>query len=236
MRKMLRKALALSHVAFEDLGTLRPVLEERGFEVDEIDAATADWDAIGAGQFDLVVVLGGPLGVSDEQAYPFLTREIAFIKQCVDEDVPLIGACLGAQLIAHVLGAAVAPMGVKEIGYAAVELTEAGLESPLRWLGSTPVLHWHGDEFGIPKGAVNLARTPTGRHQAFALGRRILGLQFHLEVDSRHIERWLVGNSGELAQASIDPIELRSQASRYGKELSSVSRVVFTHWLQNAGL
>ncbi|MDE2289504.1 MAG: glutamine amidotransferase [Burkholderiales bacterium] len=236
MRLVPKKALAVSHVAFENLGTLRHVLSGRGFEIDEIDAATADWDVFDATQFDLVVILGGPLGVADEPSYPFLTREIAFIKQCVDASVPLIGACLGAQLIASVLGANVTPMGVKEIGFAAVELTEAGLESALHGLGSTPVLHWHGDEFEIPEGALHLARTSIGRNQAFALGKHILGLQFHLEVECANIERWLVGNSGELVQAKIAPAVLRAQALRYGNELASVSAVVFTRWLRDLGL
>lgn len=231
-----KRALALTHVAFENLGTLRPLLAERDFKIDEIDAATADWNAIGKARYDLVVVLGGPLGVADEPAYPFLTRELAFIKQCVDEKIPLIGACLGAQLIAKVLGASVAPMGVKEIGFAPLELTDEGLKSPLQWLGRTPVLHWHGDEFDIPHGAVHLARTKVGRHQAFAYGAHVLGLQFHLEVDSQHIEKWLVGNSGELTQAGIDPAVLRADAQNHGQQLATVSTVVFSHWLENAGL
>ncbi|WP_211442133.1 glutamine amidotransferase [Collimonas humicola] len=232
----MKQAIAISHVDFEGLGTLRASLEERGFEIRQVDGPTADWNALAQAPADLVVILGGPLGVADEAAYPFLSKELAFIKRCLADKIPLIGICLGAQLIATSLGASVAPMGAKEIGFGPIELTQAGTASALAALTATPVLHWHGDAFDIPPGASNLAQTAIGKHQAFALGKHVLGLQFHLEVDARFIERWLVGNAGELAQAGIDPKTLRADAQRYGEELATMAQIVFDTWLDTAGL
>ena len=111
------------------------------------------------------------------------------------------------------LGAAVTPMGHKEIGCSPVMLTAAGRESPLAGLtADTDVLHWHGDQFAIPNGLESLASTSLCSHQAFAPGDYALGLQFHLEADPQRIDEWLVGHAVELAQASVDPSTLRTQA------------------------
>jgi GMP synthase (glutamine-hydrolysing) len=236
MQENLKRVIAVSHVNFEDLGTLRAPLEARGFEIQQVDAPTADWDALAQVSADLVIVLGGPLGVADETTYPFLSKELAFIERCLSDKVPLLGICLGAQLIAKALGARVVPMGVKEIGFAPIELTEAGMASALRPVTGTQILHWHGDEFEIPPGASNLAMTAIGKHQAFAFGKHVLGLQFHLEVDTRFIERWLVGNAGELAQAGIDPRALRADAQQHGQELARVAQIIFGEWLDSTGL
>ncbi|QRF63244.1 glutamine amidotransferase [Variovorax paradoxus] len=236
MTERRKKAIAISHVDFEDLGSLHPLLQARGFDIRRVDAAVADWVELSGSEADLVVVLGGPLGIADIPAYPFLDNELAFIGRCLDAQVPLIGICLGAQLIASALGARVVPMGVREIGFMPLELTRAGVASPLASIYGAPVLHWHGDEFEIPRGAVNLAKTVIGNHQAFALGTNVLGLQFHLEMDSRYFERWLIGNAGELAQAGIDPRRLRADAQKYGKEMAAAAGVVFGRWLDAAGI
>lgn len=234
MHKPFRRAIAILHVDFEDLGTLRGALEQRGFVIDTVDAPTADWDALALLAPDLVIVLGGPLGTADEATYPFLTKELAYIKQCLQSHIAMIGICLGAQLIAKALGAEVQPLGVKEIGFEAIDLSPAGLKSPLWCLTSIPVLHWHGDQFAIPHNASNLASTKVGRHQAFALGKTVLALQFHLEVDTRYIERWLVGNSCELAQAGLDPRLLRADAQKFGAKLATAANRVFGTWLDIA--
>jgi GMP synthase (glutamine-hydrolysing) len=228
---MTNTAIAIRHLHFEDLGTLEPLLQSRGYAVRYVDAPTEDLRAPHIADADLLVVLGGPIGAFDEDAYPFLADELALVRRRLGSQQPLLGICLGAQLIARALGAPVAPMGVKEIGFAPLALTAAGHDSPLAALGDVPVLHWHGDQFGIPPGAQCLAGTATCPHQGFALGPQVLGLQCHLEADPRAIERWLVGHAYELAQAGVDPRTLRAEAQALQARLPAAAGAVFTRWL-----
>lgn len=231
---MNKSAVVIRHIHFEDLGTLGPVLQERGYLVRYVDPAVDDLASLDAVEPDLLVVLGGPIGAFDDALYPFLGAELALVERRLAAARPLLGICLGAQLIARALGAGVAPMGAKEIGFGALELTDAGKASALAGLAGVPVLHWHGDRFEIPPGALRLAATPACANQAFALGATVLGLQFHLEADSARIERWLVGHASELAQAGIDPRSLREQARLAGTSLAAASAAVFHAWLDSA--
>ncbi len=228
---MTNTAIAIRHLHFEDLGTLEPLLQSRGYAVRYVDAPTEDLRAPHIADADLLVVLGGPIGAFDEDAYPLLADELALVRRRLGSQQPLLGICLGAQLIARALGAPVAPMGVKEIGFAPLALTAAGHDSPLAALGDVPVLHWHGDQFGIPPGAQCLAGTATCPHQGFALGPQVLGLQCHLEADPRTLERWLVGHACELAQAGVDPRTLRAEARALQARLPAAAGAVFTRWL-----
>jgi len=230
-----KSAIAVRHVHFEDLGVLEPLLAERGYEIRYVDAATEDLAAIDAGAPDLVVILGAPIGAFDEDAYPFLAAELDLTHRRLASGRPLLGICLGGQIIARALGADVASMGVKEIGFSTLGLTEAGRASPLVALGATPVLHWHGDQFEIPAGAERLAFTDTCPNQAFSAGPAVLALQFHLEADPARIERWLVGHASELAQAALDPRDLRRQALACGPELAKAAPAVIGAWLAGAG-
>jgi GMP synthase (glutamine-hydrolysing) len=227
----MKSAIAVRHVHFEDLGVLEPFLRERGYEVRYLDAGVDDLAGVDPASPDLVVVLGAPIGAGDEEIYPFLADELALVRDRLDVRRPLLGICLGAQLIARVLGAEVKPMGVKEIGFSSLTLTEQGKASPLAALGTAPVLHWHGDQFGIPPGATRLAYTDVCANQAFAMGRAVLGLQFHLEADPVKIERWLLGHACELGQAGVDPREIRRQAREFGPALSAAASEVIGEWL-----
>ena len=185
-----------------------------------------------AAKVDLLIVLGAPIGATDEKIYPFLTQELRVIEHRLNDQRPLLGICLGAQLMAHVLGASVASMGHKEIGFSPIALTAAGRKSSLSSLpADTAVLHWHGDQFAIPDGLESLASTPLCPHQAFSLGNHALGLQFHLEADTDRIEPWLVGHASELAQAGVDPCVLRDQAKTHGARLQTAAQAVFGAWL-----
>ncbi|WP_242480705.1 glutamine amidotransferase-related protein [Rhodovibrio sodomensis] len=153
-------ALALRHVAFEDLGLLAPLLAERGIAARTLDAGVDDLAAVDPLGNDMLVVLGGPIGATDDAAYPWLADELRLIERRLAAGRPTLGICLGAQLIARALGAACYPAPAKEIGWAPVELTEAGQASCLAPLGEgTSVLHWHGDTFDLPSGVTHLAAT-----------------------------------------------------------------------------
>ncbi len=228
---MNRNALVVRHVPFEDLGILAPLLQDRGYAVQYLEAGVdaIDPDALAAA--DLAVILGGPIGVYETGRYPFLQDELRAIGQRLRQDRPTLGICLGAQLMAAALGAEVAPTGRAEIGYAPLTLTADGLDTPLREIQSVPVLHWHGDQFAIPSGARRLAETPGFSNQAFALGPHILGLQFHLEADAGRIEQWLIGHACELSLRGVDPAAIRADAATHGAALAHCAGLAFGLWL-----
>ena len=138
----MKTCLVLRHVQFEDLGTLASILAQRGFEPRYEEAGVGEIDGPQVEDSDLLVVLGGPIGVYEQEAYPFLRHELAQISKRLAALRPTLGICLGAQLMAKALGAKVAPGPAKEIGWTPVELTAAGRASPLRHLEGLHVLHW----------------------------------------------------------------------------------------------
>jgi len=227
----MKTALALRHIHFEDLGTLEPLLRECGYDVRYLDPAVDDLAAVDPATVDLLFALGGPMGAYDEAAYPFLAAELDFLDRRLASGKPLLGICLGAQLIARLLGAEVTPMSGKEIGFAKLTLSTAGRASVLAPLANAAVLHWHGDRFTLPAGGTLLASTAQCTEQAFSFGHQVLGLQFHLEADPQQIERWLVGHCCELGQAGIDPRSIREDAWRYGGELTNAAQLAIGAWL-----
>ena len=225
----MKTALAIRHLHFEDLGSLQPLLLERGYTLRYLEAGTDDLrDAALA---DLLVVLGGPIGAFDEQLHPFLLDELTLIERQLQQQRPLLGICLGAQLIARALGARVGDMGFKEIGFAPLTLSAQGQASVLAGLQGVPVLHWHGDRFELPDGAIPLAGTALCANQAFSVGRHVLALQCHLEAQPQQIERWLIGHACELSQSGIDPRRLRCQAAAVASSLPAAAQAVFAAWL-----
>ncbi len=228
----MKSALVLRHLAFEDLGCLAPVVEAEGYEIQMVEAPLHSLASLDVSSADLLIVLGGPIGAFDDASYPFLLDELELIRQRLSSGKPLLGICLGAQLIARALGAGVAAMGHTEIGFGPVTLTEAGRASVLTPLvHGTPVLHWHGDQFEIPPQATLLASTDACPHQAFSVGDQVLALQFHLEVAPQALEAWLVGHANELHQQRIDPRELRAQAQALGSAGVEAARTILIDWL-----
>ncbi|MDO5618494.1 glutamine amidotransferase [Kocuria sp.] len=224
-------AVAIRHVAFEDLGSLETVLGKRGYAVRYLDAGVDPLEPHTVMDADLLVVLGGPVGAYDMDSYPFLVQERSVLAARLSANRPTLGICLGAQLMAHALGAEVTAAPHQEIGYAPVDLTEEGSESVLAQLQETPVLHWHGDQFEIPLGATRLAETRGFPNQAFQLGPNVLGLQFHLEADYRRIEQWLIGHAVELSGAGVPPEVIRYEAAHHGPALERAMQATVNAWL-----
>ncbi len=228
---MTGEVLAIRHVGFEDLGLLEPLLTQRGYRIHYLEAGVEPISVDAVMRPELVVVLGGPIGVYETDTYPFLFDERDAIGARLNAGKATLGVCLGAQVMAAALGADVRPTGAKEIGYGPLTLTVEGSRSVLAPLDGVPVLHWHGDEFAIPAGAARLAETPGFPNQAFSVGPNLLGLQFHIEADSARLEQWLIGHANELAAAGIDPRQLRADATSYGPRLATVASVVLRDWL-----
>jgi GMP synthase (glutamine-hydrolysing) len=229
----LTTAAVIRHVAFEDLGVLAPVLAARGIELRYHEAGVDDLDAIAHEEPDLLIVLGGPIGVYDEPLYPFLAGEIALIERRLSAGAPTLGICLGAQLIAKAAGARVYPGKQKEIGFSPLTLTADGERSCLGALKAADgnALHWHGDTFDLPAGAKLLASTPITQNQAFSLGPSVLALQFHMEAEPGGLERWLIGHTGEIAQAGLDVRKLRAKIAQHGPAVAAAGAVAFNRWL-----
>jgi len=231
---MIKKCLAVRHVAFEDLGLLGPLVAACGYGVRYHDAGIQPFDAETLLAPDLLIVLGGPIGVYERDSYPFIADEVAAIAVRLEADKPMLGICLGAQMMAAALGARVAPGPVKEIGWAPLTLTADGQKSVLAPLGATPVLHWHGDNCELPTGCTRLASTPHCPIQAFARTPSQLALQFHLETEPARFENWLVGHTVELGKAGVDPRQLRTQARTVGPATRELGQKVLAAWLDKA--
>jgi GMP synthase (glutamine-hydrolysing) len=228
-RDAMKNAIAIYHVAFEDAGTLEPVLAERGIGLTYLQAGRDDLSP--ALDADLLLVLGGPIGIYEIDRYPFLKDELATIEKAVKKGVPVIGICLGCQALAAVLAARVYPGKQAELGWDQLMLTEEGKASPLGVLEGLHILNWHGDTFDLPSGATRLASTELTPNQAFSYGPKVLALQFHVELPERDMERWLIGHTLELAKHNVDLAKMRSLTARYAPPTNAASHKLFNDWL-----
>lgn len=229
----MKTAVAIRHLHFEDLGSFAAPIEAAGYnKVRYLDPGIDELRPQDVEAADLLVVLRGPVGAYEGHLYPILDEELGLLRGQLAKGAPMLGICLGAQLIARALGARVAPGSAKEIGWAPIDLTNAGRDGPLRHLERVHVLHWHGDAFDLPPGAACLASTAFCCNQAFALGRTTLGFQFHPEADGRGFERWLVGHAVELAGVpDLSVTTLRADAQRVGATAGTAGRRCITEWL-----
>lgn len=234
----MKSAIALRHVAFEDMGSFATVLAKRGIALRYLEAGVDDLSRFDPCDPDLLVVLGGPIGAYDEASYPFILDELRLLEVRLKAERPTLGVCLGAQMMARALGARVYPGPAKEIGWTPLQLTEAGRDSPLAHLDGalTSMLHWHGDTFDLPAGATLLASTDVCRHQAFSWGRNALAFQCHPEAQTTQMERWLVGHACELTATGLSVPELRADCARLAPTLETQGARCFADWLDRVGL
>lgn len=231
---MSRIAIVLRHDDTIHLGNLEPVLHEHGYDVRYVDTMREDVNALDPHAADLVVVLGGEMGVYEADRFPALLDEITLLESRLTAGRPVFGVCLGAQLMATALGATVYRGPTNEIGYRSVEPTEAGADSPVRHIAGVPVFQWHSDTFDLPEGVTRLAGSPQYGNEAFGIENWALAVQFHPEVTEEMHEVWLAASEAEVAEEGFDPADLRLERERYSEGMQGASRAMFSEWL--AGL
>lgn len=174
------KVHIFQHVPFEGIGSMETWFAQRGAKV-QYTRFYQSPELPDPGDPDLLIVMGGPMSVNEEQKYPWLIAEKQFVRDAIQRELPIIGVCLGAQIIASALGARVYLNAEKEIGWFPIEATDAPGQV-FRFPGQITVFHWHGETFDLPPGTVHLARSVACDNQAFQIGKNVVGLQFHLET------------------------------------------------------
>lgn len=218
------KLHCLQHVPFEGLARIQDWADSHRHPI-RVTHLFAGETLPPLQEVDGLMVMGGPMGVHDDHCFSWMVAEKKYIEQAIRADKAVLGVCLGAQLIAHVLGAQVSANREKEIGWFPIELNPPNVRNhPLNVLSQrTTVLRWHGDTFAIPQGAVHLARSRACENQAFGYGPQVVGLQFHLEIGFPQIERLVRQASHDLTEGSFvqDPQEMIALASSYAPPLNA---------------
>ena len=229
----------LQHVSFETEAHIG-VWAERNHHGVSRTRLYAGEELPGVEDFDFLVLMGGPMSVHDESEYPFLVAEKRLLKAVLGMDKPILGVCLGAQLVAEALGAAVTKNPEKEIGWFPIGLTDEGIVSDL--VGDFPpvldTFHWHGETFEIPKGAVRLVESEACPNQAFAWGSSVVGLQFHLEVNRAAVAAMVEHGGTELAAGGAyvqNQASMLAGADRYAAENIACLEAMLDRLVEAAG-
>ncbi len=223
---------ALQHVAAEPLGIIGDALEAGRIGVEYVHVFAGEpvpGDMTGVAG---LVVMGGSMGVYEQAEFPFLSQEIRLIDAALQAEKPVLGVCLGSQLLAAALGAEVKKGDHKEIGWFPVALTEAASTDRLFSEGERSFMayHWHGDVFDLPAGAVSLASSAQTQCQAFVYGVRAYGLLFHLEATHKIVEDMVCGFGGELDEEKIEGTEIIAQTREHLPHLQRIGASVLQRW------
>lgn len=228
----MKRALIVRHVPREGAAGFLDPIEAAGYEIMRIDVADPAFEAVDLCTPDLLIMMGGPMGVYEVDAHPWIPLQIAKLAARLEHDRPTLGVCLGSQMIAAALGAPVYPGPIIELGFAPLDLTPEGRGSPVRHLDDVPVLHWHSDTFDLPRGADLLASTRHYPHQAFRRGPNLLALQCHAEMgEDPRFEDWLVHFWADLDSATQCPNVLRADHAEHGSAAVAAGRAMIAEWL-----
>lgn len=234
------KVLVFQHVAAEPLGTLDPMLRNRGHRIRYVNFHRDPDANPDIARYDALIVLGGPQMPDQVDRYPHLKVEMQCIEGAMKREIPVLGVCLGAQLLAYTLGAAVRPMKTWEMGWHDIEPTHYSAADPLfcALVEPIPAFHWHGYTFDLPADSVHLASSADCENQAFRNGSAY-GLQCHLELDERLINRWLSlpAYTDELEQnGQTSPDEIREQTHQLIGQSTTLGRALFGQFLRPLGV
>ena len=227
----MKKILVVQHSAPETLGIIADALEPKGVSVEYVRPFLEEPLPKALNGTAGLIVMGGPMGVRDQGKFPYLRDEMRLIEQALKENKPVLGVCLGSQLLASILGTRVAS-AKKEIGWQTVRLSPQAQEDPL-WAGtpaSFTAFHWHGDVFDLPPGAVSLASSDMTPHQAFRHGQKAYGLLFHLEMTENMIREMIRTFSEELLEQNLDSGWMIQKGNEYLPVLEKIGGAVFSRW------
>lgn len=222
----MRKILVLQHVAHEILGTLNPMFKAHGFRIKYVNFGREPHAKPSLTGYAGLVILGGPMNVDETGKHPHLNLEVTLIEKAIAEKMPVLGICLGAQLMAKALGAKVYKNRAKEIGWYHVDLTPAAKHDPLfsHFHEREKIFQLHCDTFDLPADAVHLARSELCENQAFRFGDKAYAFQFHLEVDEAMIHRWLkIGH--------IDSPQIQEETPRHIERLQTLAHHNFSGFI-----
>ncbi len=227
-----KRALIIRHVPYEGVAGYREPIEAAGYEVDRIDVSDPAFSAFDLCEPDLLIMMGGPMGVYEQDRYPWIGCQLRRLARRLDADRPTLGVCFGAQMIAAALGGHVYPGPVKEVGFHPVRIHDHALDSPLRHIVDVPILHWHGDTFTLPDNVDLLASSHVYEHQAFRRGRSLLALQFHAEMglDPR-FNAWIEEWPESVAEAGGDETSLRAAHDTLGPAAVQAGQAMIAEWL-----
>lgn len=234
----MRKVMIFQHIGHEILGTLNPILKDAGFRIRYVNFDRHPDTHPTVDNYNGLIVLGGPMGVHEVYRHPHLLVELKAIETALKKNIPVLGICLGAQLLAKVLGAEVRPSAHKEFGWYNVKLTESGTKDPLfeAWKPEERIFQAHQDGFAIPESAEHLASSALCEGQAFRYGEKVYGLQFHLEVDQAMVHRWLrVPQNRDLIIASngkFNPEEIEEETEKCIERSLQLSHQTFTRFVE----
>lgn len=230
----MKTALIIRHVPYEGVAGYRAPIEEAGYLVDRIDVTDPDFSRADLNGPDLLIMMGGPMGVYEQEQYPWIACQLRRLARRLEAQRPTLGVCFGAQMMAAALGARVFPGPVKEVGFHPVSIHDASPDNPLRHLDNVPILHWHGDTFDLPDDVELLASSHVYRHQAFRRGRNILALQFHAEMgEDPRISAWIEEWPESVIEAGGDEASLRAAHDLHGPVAVSAGRKMLSEWLRN---
>jgi GMP synthase (glutamine-hydrolysing) len=228
----MKRALVIRHTPYEGIAGFRQPVEAAGYVIDRVDVTAPGFAAVDFCSPDLVVLMGGPMGVYETAAHPWIATEVERLSTRLDRGLPTLGVCLGAQMIAAAMGSRVFPGPVKEVGFAPIAINDAGMAGPVRHLADTPILHWHGDTFDLPPGVTLLASSDAYPHQAYARGAELLALQCHPEMgEDPRFDEWLE-DEAYLAEAGTDPAAMRRAHDANGGRAVAAGRAMVAEWLE----
>ncbi|MCW2350178.1 MULTISPECIES: glutamine amidotransferase [unclassified Sphingobium] len=231
----MKRALVIRHVPHEGMAGYREPVEAAGYAIDRIDVTDPAFATLDLREPDLLIMMGGPMGVYEQDRYPWIACQLRRLALRLAADRPTLGVCFGAQMIAAALGAKVYPGPVKEVGFHSVKVNDAGHTGPLCHLVDVPVLHWHGDTFTLPEGTQLLASSDRYTHQAFRRGQHVLALQFHAEMgEDARFYQWMEEWPEAAAESGGCNDSLRAAHDRLGPRAVSAGRAMLGDWL--AGL